>query len=204
MSSTFKAIGLLAAALISACAAETAPSPPDATESADVVSSADRAIENEIADAINGLFTDGSEGDPDDYEIVTIKLRAGQTLTDAVILARIFPKLDGLEDFGDLTREPGMVEKPIAEAWKNVTAAPDAADYEDMATELAEARATVAKWKKVKTVFDRRLTNVRYFDMGFRTSYSGDSIENGTVAHVFLGQTPSGRVFAIYGIDIWT
>jgi hypothetical protein len=143
MSNAMKMLGLLVAAVVSACSAEAAPPTSNATDSAEIVASADRTIETEIKGAIRGLSTDGSEGDPDDYEVVTIKLRTGETLTDAIILERIFPKLDGLEDFGDVTWTPAMIEKPIARAWEKVTAAPDPDDYEGMANELREARATV-------------------------------------------------------------
>lgn len=168
----------------------------------DVITSTDASFKKELAAAIEGLETGGSEGDPDAYEIADFKLRKGETMTEAVLLARLHPKLDGLnhDDASDMIA--GLDESPIDEAWKDLTADPSADDFDDDESFELE-KAQVAKWRNVKKLFDTKLTHVKYFDMGYRSSPTG-SLETGAVAHVIVGQTASGRVIAIWGIDIWT
>ena len=57
--------------------------------------------------------------------------------------------------------------------------------------------------RSVQQLVQAKLTNVKSFDMGYRSSPEG-LLEMGAVAHVIVGQTSTGRVIAIWGIDIWT
>jgi hypothetical protein len=172
---------------------------PD-VEEADVLSSSDAAIEKEIGGAIVGLETSGGEGEPDPYKVTHLRLRTTEKMTDEVLLRRLLPKLRGVARDDDPIA--GLDETPITSAWAELTAEPNASYVQD-ASVLAKARATAKKWREVKDVVDRTLTNVRYVDMGYRGS-PGGSLETGAVAHVIVGQTTSGRVIAIWGIDIWT
>jgi hypothetical protein len=100
------------------------------------------------------------------------------------------------------TMVPGLESTPVDEAWAGVTAEPNPDDY-DSPQELAAARQEALKWRGVKQLFDAKLTGVKYFDMGYRADPDG-TLETGAVAHVFVGRSPSGTIFAIWGIDIWT
>lgn len=188
----------LLAPLAVGCADDSAA--PAESDEADVVTASDTALKKEIGDAIAGLETGGGEGDPDPYKVADVKLRRGETMTDDVLLKRLLPKLTGVARNDDPI--PGLDPTPIAKAWADYTAAPRPEDYET-AEELNAAKAAVEKWKNVKKIFDTKLTNVKYFDMGYRSSPQG-SLETGAVAHVFVGQSPTGRIIAIWGIDIWT
>jgi hypothetical protein len=181
------------------CADDSSEPAPESDE-ADVVTATDTALKKEIGDAIAGLETGGGEGDADPFKVADVKLRRGETMTDDVLLKRLLPKLMGVSRDDDPI--PGLDATPIAKAWADYTATPKAEDYET-AEELAAAKAAAEKWKNVKKIFDTKLTNVKYFDMGYRSSPQG-SLETGAVAHVFVGQTPTGRIIAIWGIDIWT
>jgi hypothetical protein len=60
-----------------------------------------------------------------------------------------------------------------------------------------------ARWRAVKALVDQRLKNVKYFNVGYRRT-TRDSLENGAVALTMVGESPSGRLFALYAITNWT
>ncbi len=171
-----------------------------AGDEADVVTQTDAALKKELADAIVGLETGGGEGDADPYKLTDLKLAKNEEMTNDVLLKKLLPKLTGVARTDDPI--PGLDETPIAKAWEDYLAEPKPADFDDPA-DLAKAKEGAAKWRKVKQIVDAKLHNVKYFDMGYRGSANG-SLETGAVAHVIVGQSATGRVFAIWGIDIWT
>jgi len=190
---------VLAAPFATGCAADATTDVEQGDE--DLVKSGDAAILRAINDAVSGLETGGGEGDADPYRVTDVKLAKSEAMTDKVLLDKLLPKLPGFEGVdGDVI--PGLDPTPIAKAWAMNTEDPNPKDYDD-ASELAKARADAKQWLRVKAVFDKYLTDVKYFDMGYRASPKG-SLETGAVAHVFVGRTASGRIIAISGIDIWT
>lgn len=191
---------MIAFAALSVPACSSSSDAPTTNGEAEVVSQTDAALKSDIASAIAGLETSGSEGDPDPYKVIDLELAGGEQMTNDVLLSKLLPKLTGVARNDDPI--PGLDETPIAKAWESYTADPNPAEYNDPA-ELAKAKDEAAKWKKVKELFDGKLHNVKYFDMGYRSSAHG-TLETGAVAHVIVGQSASGRVFAVWGIDIWT
>jgi hypothetical protein len=196
---TLVALLVLALAVPAATGCAADASPAEASEAQEVVAGTDAALKREIAAAIVGLETGGGEGDPDPYKLVDLKLSRGESMTDDVLLARLLPKMMPTDDAEAI---PGLDPEPVASAWVGVTAEPTPDDFEDV-KELEAAKQTALKWRKVKQIFDAKLTNVKYFDMGYRAFPNG-SLETGAVAHVFVGQSSTGRVIAIWGIDIST
>lgn len=188
--------------LVAGCAADASSSDPAAAgDEDDVVSASDKQLEQQIRDAVTGLSTSGSEGDPDPYKVVSIKLAKGATTTDDVLLSKILPKLKGLSRSDDTF--PGMQDgSKIADYWKEATAAPKRADF-DTDADFAQAQKDAAQWKKVQDVVTANLHDVRSVTLGYADSRGG-SIETGLVAQVIVGILPSGRAIAIYGFDVWT
>ncbi len=197
----FVLVALAASPLfVTGCAADT-DAPAAAGDEEDVVAASDKQIEKEIAAAVNGLKTGGSEGDPDPYKVVSVKLAKGETTTDAILLSKILPKLKGLGREDDTF--PGMQDgDAIAKYWADVTAAPKRADF-DTDEDFAQGKKDAAQWKQVQTVVSARLHDVRSVTLGYANE-EGGSIETGLVAQVIVGITPSGRAVVIYGFDVWT
>lgn len=185
---------------VTGCAADT-DAPAAAGDEDDVVTASDKQIEKEISDAVTGLETGGSEGDPDPYKVVSVKLARGETTTDAILLSKILPKLKGLSREDDTF--PGMQDgDAIAKYWADVTAAPSRADF-DTDEDFAKGQKDAAQWKKVQSVVTARLHDVRSVTLGY-SDEKGGSIETGLVAQVIVGITASGRAVVIYGFDVWT
>lgn len=172
---------------IMGCAADSS-APVEAGEEADVVSSSDAKLKKELGELIAGLETGGGEGDPDPYKVIDYRPKSGEKLDDATLYKRLLPKmLPGRTGEGEAF--PGMQERPIADEWKDLTADED------------PARAK--KWKEVKKFFDANLKGSRALVLGWASS-EGGSIETGEVAQVIVGVTASGRIIAIWGVDVWT
>ncbi len=165
------------------------------------LTSADRELEQELEAALAGLETGGGEGDPDPYRVFGVALGSDEEMTDEVLLERLLPKLFSDAPVGDMI--PGLEEQSAAKAWARNVADPDPADWEGDDEGLELAKEAAAKWRAVKAIFDAKLMNVKYFDMGYRSA-PGGSLETGEVAHVFVGVSATGRIVAISGIDIWT
>jgi hypothetical protein len=192
-------IALLALAVAAGCGASSEPANVAADQALSIPS--DAALKDEIDLALRGLSTGGGEGDPDPYKLLIVDLPADHPMTDAVLLGTVLPKMipppgptEGMI--------PGLDSEPIDRAWAGVTADPNPNDY-DTPEELAAAREEATKWRGMKQIFDGKLTGVKCFDMGYRSSPEG-TLETGAVAHVFVGRSSSGALFAIWGIDIWT
>jgi hypothetical protein len=163
--------------------------------------SGDAQLMQDVAAAIAGLETGGGEGDPFPYAVVELDLAAGEELTNQVLLKRLLPKFEGMEHEG-VDMIAGLEEYNAAANWASLTATPIRSDYDSDADYLSALDAS-QKWTRVKAIFDQKLTGVRSLVMGYR-SFEGGSLETGPVAHVIVGRTASGKVIAIYGIDIWT
>ncbi len=192
------ALVAVSAPTLAGCANNDAPAVEGATDP--LTTASDDDLKRELRDAIEGLETDGGEGEPDAYELTDVELARSEALTDDVLLQRLLPKLFGS---GQADGVPGLDPRPISDAWARYTAEPSRADYEGAPDELEAAKQAAAKWRAVQELFDANLTEVRYVDLGYRASPTG-SLETGPVAHVFVGRSSTGRVFAIWGIDIWT
>lgn len=192
---------LLAAAPLAAGCSSSEPDSQQPGDEQEVVASPDVAVVRALENALVGVETSGSEGDPDAYEVLAIKPSRREAFDDALLLGKLLPQMIAPEAGSDLI--PGLDEHDVAEAWAEVTAEPDPADYEGDDEGLAHARTQASGWRKVKAIFDNRLTGVRRVDLGYRSSPEG-SLETGEVAHVFVGQTATGQIVAVWGIDIWT
>jgi len=171
------------------CAAptESSEAPADSDES-EVKASNDAKLEKELGALIDGLETGGGEGDADPYKVLGYRPKSGEKFDDALLLKRLLPEmipasLDEEECFANFQ------ERPAADEWADLTSDEDPA--------------LAAKWKAVKKFFDKNMKNVRTVTLGWAMQPDG-SIETGAVAQVIVGQTASGRVIAIWGIDIWT
>lgn len=181
------------------CANDDASSPDVAAGEQQFSTSADQSLREKIAAAIVNLETGGGEGDPDPYKLAEIELAPGEEMTNELLLVRLLPKM--IEPFDDYV--PGLEEYPVEQMWASYTAEPNPADYDDP-EELDTDRQKAASWREVQRLFESELMNVKYFDMGYSSS-PGWSLETGEVAHVFVGQSVrTGRIFAVWGIDVWT
>lgn len=192
---------LLAAAPLAAGCSSAEPDTQSPGDEQEVVASPDVAVVRALENALVGLETGGGEGDPDAYEVLAVKLARGEAFDDAMLLGKLLPKMIAPEDGSDYI--PGLDEHDATEAWSEVTAEPDPADFDGDDEALEHARAQAAGWTKVKAIFDNRLTGVRRVDLGYRSS-PDSSLETGEVAHVFVGRTSTGQIVAVWGIDIWT
>lgn len=184
------------------CAADAGD--PEEIQTEDNLTSSDAKIEKEIIAAVKGLDTDfmGTEADPMPYRVVHFSLGRGETLTDAVMVKRLFPKLKGMDDYTVDGRHKGSQSITPAEFWSRRMETPVREDF-DSDEDFAKAQNAVAKWKKVKTLFETKLTKLNAVHLGWQ--FPGDgSVENGTVALTIAGLTPKGQVIAIYGIVVWT
>lgn len=203
---TFAAFLALCAPLTAGCAVDT-EAPVAESDEAAVVTATDAQMKKEIQDAIAGLETElgGGEADPEPYQLVDAKPRRGEKFDDAFVLKRLMPKMQGLDhDRKDSNMVPGLDAGDDMNAeWDRLTAEPDADDYQGDAEGLAAAKAGAAKWRAVKAVMTKHLTNIRSMNVGYRLR-PGGSLETGAVALMIAGQTASGYVIAIYGIVIWT
>ncbi|MFO0678774.1 MAG: hypothetical protein U0169_19735 [Polyangiaceae bacterium] len=161
----------------------------------------DAAVIAELAKSLDGLATGGGEGDPDPYKVLAVDLAAGEKLEGKTLLTRLLPKLEGFDGMAD-DLVPGFDTDDIAEFWSDATATPARADF-DTDEDFDAAKLDAKKWKNVKAVVDAKLTNVQAFHLGYRSSPTS-SLETGPVAVTLVGQLPSGKVVAIYGIVIWT
>ena len=178
----------LAAPLATGCAADAQSQEAESDES-DVVSVSDAQIKRELSAAIAGLETGGGDGDPDPYKLVDFKARKSATiLDDTLVLKRILPKMKDVYRSDDPI--PGLESGgTMTELWADLTAAPNASDYDGDPEGLAAAKAQAAKWASAKSVIEGRLTNLRYLHVGYR-GYEGGSLETGAVALTIVGQTP--------------
>lgn len=185
-----------------ACAVDTSEGEELQTE--DNLTSSDAKIEKEIVEALRGLATDnmGSEGDPQPYRVTHFSLGRGETLTDAVMVKRLFPKLKGMADYSADGRHKGSQSETPASFWESRTAAPERSEFESD-EDFAAAKVSAAKWAKVKRLVESKLTKLNAVHLGWQFPNDG-SVENGTVALTIAGITPKGQVIAIYGIVVWT
>lgn len=197
---TFKSlIALSFFALMAPLAGCSAESASTATGEEDIASLSDDAlVELRIGERLEGLMTSGGEGERDPYKLLVLDLPADQPLTDALILTELLPKMIEGED----GMSPGLQEASLDDAWSDVTADPDP-DFFESEQELAAEQAAVVNWRKMKVLFDEHLTGARRVTLGYAFS-PGGSIETGAVARVFVGRSATGRVYAIWGVDIWT
>lgn len=192
----------LAALPAMGCAADATDAEEPQLE--DDLTSSDAKIEKEIIAAVKGLDTDftGSEGDAEPYQVTHFSLRRGETLTDAVMVKRLFPKLKGMDDYTEYGRHPGSQSITPAEFWSRRTETPERDNF-DSDEDFAKAKAAASQWKKVQKLVETKLTKLNGVHLGWQ--FPGDgSVENGTVALTIAGLTPKGQVIAIYGIVVWT
>ena len=183
------------------CAASDSTEEDGAAEQ-DVVSTPDAQVLAELRAASQGLFISGSEGDDDPVKVYSLRLRKGESVTPEILVERAHKRLRGLaseeDNGGEYVR--GFDESTV-EGWFQDDA-PVREDYETDA-EFAVAQANVAKWAKLKTLVESKLTNLKGYHFGWRYGKDG-SLETGAVALTIVGQTASGRVVILYGITIWT
>jgi hypothetical protein len=161
----------------------------------------DEAIYEELSSAVVGLETNGSEGDPDPYQVYVFDLAPDQSLTCEHLTAQLLPQIAEF-DPDDPTDEyiPGCDVGDLAEFFAANTAPnPDDYDPED----FPAAQAAAVKWAAVKALMDENLGEQGYYDVGFRYGQDG-SLETGPVAFTVIGRSATGRVFAIAGVVIWT
>lgn len=183
--SVFKSFFVAAFLSLSACAAPVDSSPAAADE-AEIKTSSDVKLEKQLEGLLDGLETGGGEGDADPYKVLGYRPKSGEAFDDDLLLTRLLPKMIPASE----------------EAYANFQERPAADEWKDLIDDADDAQ-TADKWKVVKKFFDKNLTNVRTVTLGWAMEPKG-SIETGAVAQVIVGQTASGRVIAIWGVDIWT
>jgi len=148
----------------------------------------DTSLLNQLEHLVQGLETGGGEGDADPYKVMSYMPKRGESYNDTLILKRLLSQMIPMEDSGDDKLYPGMQERPAADEWADL---------------ISDEPQTAAKWRAVKSFYQKNLKGVRTMTLGW-SFRKGGSIETGAVAHVIVGQSASGRVIAIWGIDIWT
>jgi len=183
------------------CAATVEPESSSEVASEEALTSGDKAIVAEFKKAVQGIESGGGEGDPQQWEVITVSLRKGDTMKFEALTNRVAPKIPNLSDPSRDESETPIygfdLGYPMHEYWeKELAIDPEA---EDMPAERARA----TKMKALKALCESRLTNMVNLTMG-RTYEGGDSIETGEVAHTLIGKLPSGKLLVIYGIDVWT
>ena len=96
------------------------------TQSEDALTASDAKIEKELAAAVKGLTTDfmGTESDPTPWRVTHFSLARGETLTDAVMVKKLFPKLKGMDDYSEDGRHRGSQSETATSFWQSRTETP--------------------------------------------------------------------------------
>lgn len=196
-------LSALALSTVAGCASPQDEAAVDESDSA--ISSADARLKRELTDALAGLATTGSEGDPDPYKVIDASLSKRTAMTPEKLVAKLLPKMEGFQPADEMGEDytPGYELSDTARFFDHEV---DPADYEGDPEGLAEAQAAKVKWAKVQDIVQRNLTNVTALQIGYRYNAGGNysTLETGAVAITLAGRTSSGRILAIYGIVIWT
>jgi hypothetical protein len=154
-------------------------------------------------DALAGISSSGSEGDPVAYRAVIVRLQAGDTWNADTLANRIGAKIPQLRT----RRQPGasygyqgfVTGTAMNAYWsKETTADPNAEDP-------VSAKVRAVRMKALKALCAQKLTNVTHMVVGvLGVATDPASIETGAVAPLIVGKLANGRLIVLYGIDIWT
>jgi hypothetical protein len=149
-------------------------------------------------DALVGISSGGSEGDPVAYKAILVTLQPGDTWNADTLAARIGPKLREVRQAGATYGYQSFTTgRAMTKFWKEETTAGADADAEDKARAL--------RMKGLKALCAQKLTQVTFMVVGVRSiSTEPSTIENGAVAPLIVGKLANGKLVVMYGIDIWT
>jgi hypothetical protein len=177
-----------------AAASELETSEADLTA---VQRSEDKAALKLFQDALIGISSSGSEGDPVAYKAFTMAWKSTDAWDADTLAKRIGGRLPEIKSAGAVYGHQGFqTGRSMTSFWKGETTA-DPSD--------ADAAARASRMKTLKALCAKNLTNVTHMVVGVRSvATDASSIENGAVAPMIIGKLPSGRLVVMYGIDIWT
>ena len=101
-SSIVFALSLALGSLSAGCAidgthADNGGADPTADKEAELTSS-EKAAVKEFEAAVVGLMSNGGEGDPSPFKVITVKLGARDTMTNATLAQRIVPRIPELNE----------------------------------------------------------------------------------------------------------
>jgi hypothetical protein len=151
-------------------------------------------------DALQGIESNGGEGDPVPYQAILVTSKVGDLLDADTLATRIGAKIPGIRTrnavYGFQSYQSGG---DMAVFWAAETAINSDAEDEE------EEKIRVRKMKKLRALCESKLKNLSTLVVGVRSTPADPaSIENGAVADVIVGQLPSGKLVVLYGINIWT
>lgn len=189
---------MLASSVTVGCAADATS---DVGEQEADLTSGDRVVVESLKDAVDGLLSNGSEGDPQPFQVITVSLKAGDTMSFETLARRIGPRIPEVKGHDSSVRYGFQNGQPQGEYWTEATAEPNPADYEGDDEGLAQAQKQAAGMREVQKIFAKEVVQTVNITIG--QSYS-NSIEHGAVAQCLIGKLRSGKLVVIYGIDIWT
>ncbi len=181
-------------ALTSACAFTAsegvASQDTELSVSEDSLSSGDKAALRDVREALKGHTSRGSEGDPTQYKAALLPSSLTGELSVAKIAAAAGPVIPELRAVrkttgGTYAAQAGL---PMDQYWRN---------------ELTRAGSVPEQTRVVNLMntVNAKMRNIKNVVVGVK--HNG-SLENGSVAPMLVGNLPSGRVVALYGIDTWT
>jgi hypothetical protein len=150
-------------------------------------------------DALQGISSRGSEGDPVAYRAIMITLQPGDVWNAETLAARIGPRISRIRQSGAVYGYQGYAtgSRAMSAYWAQQTKPQDPADP----IEVRRA----AQMKALQKLCGEKLTRVTSMVVGVRsTPADASSIENGAVAPLIVGKLASGKLVVMYGIDIWT
>jgi hypothetical protein len=198
-SSLLMAVSCLVLAAQTGCAPAVDVADEEVTQSAEaeLSNAADLKL---FRDALVGIDSSGSEGDPVAYRALAITLKTGDAWNADTLATRIGARIPQIRQAGARYGYQGFVTGAAMEAyWASETTADPGAE------DPVAAKARAGRMKALKTLCKQKLTNVTHMVVGVRSiATEAGSIENGAVAPLIVGRLANGRLIVLYGIDIWT
>lgn len=162
----------------------------------------DEQIEAQLEALLDGLTTDGSEGDPDPYEVNVFDLEPETPLTCGFLAPKLIAQMD---EFLIEPDDPDFIQdcdvESLNQFWADSMAEPDADEL--LPEDLEAARAASKRWAEVRAFVEEHLRDRGYFLVGYRFVKDG-TLATGAVSHTIFGRSATGRVFVIAGIDFWS
>lgn len=149
-------------------------------------------------DALRGISSRGSEGDPVPYRAIMVTLKEGDTWDADTLAARIGPRISRIRErdaiYGHQQFATGYAMRAF---WEQETTPRDPADPNEVAR--------ASRMAALRTLCASKLTRVTHLVVGRRSNPAEpSSIETGAVAPLIVGKLRNGKLVVMYGIDIWT
>jgi hypothetical protein len=162
----------------------------------------DEQIEAQLEVLLEGLTTEGSEGDPDLYEVYVFDLEPETPLTCGFLAPKLIAQMEEFliePDDPEFTQDCDV--ESLKQFWADSMAEPNADEV--LPEDLEAARAAAQRWAEVRAFVEAHLHDRGYFLVGYRFRKDG-TLETGAVSHTIFGRSATGRVFVIAGVDFWS